>query len=294
MREWDEMVARQVAADGVRTTWGEHMPAMTDDTRSILSADEVRSERYRYPDSTTEDGANDVIALGDSHEALRAALAAAEERAEQADQLAATLLVQRNAAESDADEARATLRITGELLDAAEAERDQAIRERDEAREKAVDERADAWRWAFKATDAEAQVAALTAERDEWKGAAEWVQALARQDQAQVRTLREALPPSHRLRLLADWVDRKHPLDSDSEIQDALRGWADAIDAALGEQEATPPEPCAKCGYAGGCMEPWAAVSLDDPSDKVLIPCGTCPPCRASTPQGEAEPEKEF
>jgi hypothetical protein len=38
----------------------------------ILSAEEVRSERYRYPDSTTEDGANDVIALGDSHEALRA------------------------------------------------------------------------------------------------------------------------------------------------------------------------------------------------------------------------------
>jgi len=58
----------------------------------------------------------------------------------------------------------------------------------------------------------------------------------------------------------------------------------------VGEQEATPPEPCAKCGYAGGCMEPWAAVSLDDPSDKVLIPCGTCPPCRASTPQGEPEP----
>lgn len=34
--------------------------------------------------------------------------------------------------------------------------------------------------------------------------------------------------------------------------------------------------------YAGGCMEPWAAVSLDDPSDKALIPCGTCPACRAS------------
>lgn len=40
----------------------------------ILSAEEVRSERYRYPDSTTEDGANDVISLCESHEALRAAL----------------------------------------------------------------------------------------------------------------------------------------------------------------------------------------------------------------------------
>lgn len=38
----------------------------------ILSAEEVVSERYRYPDSTTEDGANDVIALCESHEALRA------------------------------------------------------------------------------------------------------------------------------------------------------------------------------------------------------------------------------
>jgi len=51
MREWDEMVARQVAADGVRTTWGEHMPAMTDDTRSILSADEVRSRTTPRPPS---------------------------------------------------------------------------------------------------------------------------------------------------------------------------------------------------------------------------------------------------
>jgi len=79
----------------------------TDDTGSILTPEEVRSERYRFPDSTTEDGANDVIRLGESHEALRAdrdrwenaaadcaeerralraALAAAEERAEQAEQ----------------------------------------------------------------------------------------------------------------------------------------------------------------------------------------------------------------
>ena len=53
----------------------------------ILTPEEVRSERYRYPDSTTEDGANDVIALGDSHEALR------EER----DELARTLSLVRAA-----------------------------------------------------------------------------------------------------------------------------------------------------------------------------------------------------
>lgn len=70
-------------------------------------------------------------------------------------------------------------------------------------------------------------------------------------------------------------------------IVDAVNAYA--ASAPQGEPE--PREPCAKCGYAGGCMEPWAAVSLDDPSDKVLIPCGTCPPCRASTPQGEAEPD---
>ena len=54
--------------------------------------------------------------------------------------------------------------------------------------------------------------------------------------------------------------------------------------AALGEQEATPPEPCRKCGYVAGCMEPWEV------GDGTLIDCGTCPSCRASAPQGEPEP----
>lgn len=49
---------------------------------AILSAEEVASERYRYPDSTTEDGANDVIALADSHEALRSRLADTEAKAD--------------------------------------------------------------------------------------------------------------------------------------------------------------------------------------------------------------------
>ena len=50
----------------------------------ILSAEEVVSERYRYPDSTTEDGANDVIALCESHEALRARLAEVEAERDEA------------------------------------------------------------------------------------------------------------------------------------------------------------------------------------------------------------------
>ena len=89
-------------------------------------------------------------------------------------------------------------------------------------------------------------------------------------------------------------VDPRQPLDDAlaavyAERMENLHARAQS-DAVLGEQEATPPKPCAKCGYAGGCMEPWAAVSLDDPGDMVLIPCGTCPACRKSAPQEEATP----
>lgn len=49
--------------------------------------------------------------------------------------------------------------------------------------------------------------------------------------------LREAMPPSHRLRLLADWFDtddRKKERDPASdEVQRDLRLWAAQIDAAL-------------------------------------------------------------
>lgn len=65
--------------------------------------------------------------------------------------------------------------------------------------------------------------------------------------------------------------------------RDRYRADAEAVLAVVGKAA----EPCKKCGYAGGCMEPWAAVSLDDPGDKVLIPCGTCPACLGA-PGGES------
>lgn len=76
----------------------------------------------------------------------------------------------------------------------------------------------------------------------------------------------------------------------DDEERISFEAWTRRIydfakDALAALEE--PAEPCKKCGYAGGCMEPWAAVSLDDPGDKVLIPCGTCPACLGA-PGGES------
>jgi len=100
------MVARQVAADGVRTTWGEHIPGgepMTDSP--ILTSEDITFFR-----STGQWNNKHRQALLDSHEALRAE----RDRWE-------------NAA-ADCAEERRELRAA---LAAAEAERDQAIRERD-------------------------------------------------------------------------------------------------------------------------------------------------------------------
>lgn len=87
----------------------------------ILSAEEVVSERYRYPDSTTEDGANDVIALCESHEALRARLAEVEAEREAA---------RSNVAHWSA-EWSTRLRAAEARLAEVEAERDEAVRELD-------------------------------------------------------------------------------------------------------------------------------------------------------------------
>jgi hypothetical protein len=66
-------------------------------------------------------------------------------------------------------------------------------------------------------------------------------QALAAKD-AEIATLKAAMPPSDRLRLLADWFDHEpdnhRPDWHEHTVQSDLRVWADHIDAALGEPPA--------------------------------------------------------
>lgn len=47
--------------------------------------------------------------------------------------------------------------------------------------------------------------------------------------------LRAALPPTHRLKLLAMWIDMKYPDDPNPEVQRDLRKWAKAIELANGQ-----------------------------------------------------------
>ncbi len=53
----------------------------------------------------------------------------------------------------------------------------------------------------------------------------------------EVKRLREAIPPPYRLRVLAEWFDQddanKGRGGQDTQVQDDLRTWADAIDKAL-------------------------------------------------------------
>jgi len=56
-------------------------------------------------------------------------------------------------------------------------------------------------------------------------------------EQVEVNRLREALPPPHRLRGLAEWFDRddvnKGRDGQEAYVQDDLGTWADAIEKAL-------------------------------------------------------------
>jgi DNA-binding SARP family transcriptional activator len=83
---------------------------------TILTPEQVRSERYRYPDSTTEDGANDVIALGDSHETLRSRLAEAEAMRDRADEHVEAVVEALRDREHDVHHAEAALAEAVELL----------------------------------------------------------------------------------------------------------------------------------------------------------------------------------
>jgi len=51
--------------------------------------------------------------------------------------------------------------------------------------------------------------------------------------EADAAALAEALPPAHRLRALAAWIDSKYPDDAEPQVQRDLRAWADAITEAL-------------------------------------------------------------
>ena len=102
----------------------------TDDTGSILTPEAVAQQRWLCE----QNGYDQVVILADSHEALRAALAAAEERAERfsamvddLDHLAETRMVALAAAEAERDQAQATARAAVADLRTVCDERDQAI-----------------------------------------------------------------------------------------------------------------------------------------------------------------------